>query len=278
MIVKSVLSIAGSDSSGGAGIQADIKTISTLGLYAQTAITALTAQNTTGVFGIENVDPEFLAEQIDVVFGDICPDAVKIGMAPSPEAVSAIADSLRRNSARNIVLDPVMVATSGSSLSTDKSVETLVGVLMPLADVITPNIPEAEALSGIPITCEDDMVQAARVIQERIVGEYADLSESDAPAILIKGGHFIDESSDDFLLDGSGQEIWIHGKRIDNRNTHGTGCTLSSAIACGLAKGESIEEACRSAKRYLAEILEAGLENGFDLGSGSGPLMHFRPS
>lgn len=256
--MKSVLSIAGSDSSGGAGIQADIKTIESLGLFAQTAITALTAQNTTGVYGVYNVSPEFVSQQIDVVFDDIVPDAVKIGMVSSPEIVEAIAEALIRVNARHIVLDPVMVATSGSSLIVDDAVEALITKLMPLAEVATPNYSEACALSGITIETEDDMVAAGKAI-----------CAFGASYTLVKGGH-AQGNPDDVLVDATGNTVWLRAKRIDTANTHGTGCTLSSAIACGLAQGKRVEEAAQYAKEYIS----GALADGLDLGRGSGPLNH----
>ena len=256
--MKSVLTIAGSDSSGGAGIQADIKTIEAMGLFAQSAITALTAQNTTGVYGVLNVDPAFVAQQIDVVFDDIRPDAVKIGMVSSPEIVEAIADALVRNGARNIVVDPVMVATSGAALSGDGAVAALRERLIPLADVITPNVPEAEVLSGMRIASRDDQLAAAHAI-----------AEGGVAAVLVKGGHG-ENDANDVLVRADGGERWFTAKRIDTQNTHGTGCTLSSAIAVGLAQGLPLEDAVGQAKEYLTGALAAGL----DLGRGCGPLDH----
>ena len=256
--MRSVLSIAGSDSSGGAGIQADIKTIQAHHLFAQTAITALTAQNTTGVYGVLDVDPAFVTQQIDVVFDDIRPDAVKIGMVSSPAIVEAIAEALVRNGAVNIVVDPVMVATSGSELSSSEAVVALRDKLIPLATVITPNIPEAEVLFGAKI--ED------RAGQERAAMEIA---RATGVAVLVKGGHG-ENDANDVLARPDGSVAWFEGERIDTSNTHGTGCTLSSAIACGLAVGQSLEEAVASAKRYITGALAAGL----DLGRGSGPMDH----
>ena len=256
--MKSVLSIAGSDSSGGAGIQADIKTIQAHHLFAQTVITALTAQNTTGVYGVLDVDPEFVTQQIDVVFDDIRPDAVKIGMVSSPAIVEAIVEALVRNGAVNIVVDPVMVATSGSELSSSEAVVALRDKLIPLATVITPNMPEAEVLFGAKI--ED------RAGQERAAVEIA---RATGVAVLVKGGHG-ENDANDVLARPDGSITWFEGERVDTSNTHGTGCTLSSAIACGLAAGESLEEAVASAKRYIAGALAAGL----DLGRGSGPMDH----
>lgn len=256
--LKSVLSIAGSDSSGGAGIQADIKTITAHHLFAQTAITALTAQNTTGVYGVLDVDPAFVAQQIDVVFQDIRPAAVKIGMVSSAAIVEAIAGALVRNGAQNIVVDPVMVATSGSSLSDSDAVRALQRLLFPLATVITPNMPEAEALCGFAIESRADQERAASAI-----------AQTGVAAVLVKGGHGANEAND-VLARADGSLTWFEAERIDTNNTHGTGCTLSSALACGLAVGLSLEETIAQAKRYLSGALAAGL----DLGHGSGPLDH----
>ena len=256
--MKSVLSIAGSDSSGGAGIQADIKTIQAHHLFAQTAITALTAQNTTGVFGVLDVEPEFVEQQIDVVFDDIRPDAVKIGMVSSPEIVEAIARALVRNEAPNIVVDPVMVATSGSELSSSAAVVALRERLIPLATVITPNVPEAEVLFGASVASRADQ-QAAAV----------SIAQQTGVAVLVKGGHG-ENDANDVLARPDGSCQWFEGKRIQTSNTHGTGCTLSSAIACGLAIGLSLEDAIAEAKSYITRALAAGL----DLGKGSGPMDH----
>ena len=264
--MRSVLTIAGSDSSGGAGIQADIKTIAAHRLYAQSAITALTAQNTLGVHGVADVEPGFVSRQIDVVFDDIRPNAVKIGMVSSPAIVEAIAESLVRNSAENVVVDPVMVSTSGSALIANAAVEALRRLLFPLASVLTPNMPEAEVLAGISIADEADMERAACVIAESV----SMAGRSSAPAVLVKGGHALGDLACDYLRLSSGEGLWIRGPRIDNPNTHGTGCSLSSAIACGLACGLSVECAVREAKAYVAGALAAGL----DLGRGSGPLDH----
>ena len=256
--MKSVLSIAGSDSSGGAGIQADIKTIQAHHLFAQTAITALTAQNTTGVYGVLDVEPAFVAQQIDVVFEDIRPDAVKIGMVLSPAIVDAIVEALVRNGATNIVVDPVMVATSGSELSSNEAVIALREKLIPLATVITPNMPEAEVLFGAHIENAADQERAAVEIA-RVTGV----------AVLVKGGHG-ENDANDVLARPDGTVTWFEGERVDTANTHGTGCTLSSAIACGLAVGKPLEEAVKSAKFYITGALSAGL----DLGHGSGPMDH----
>ncbi len=255
--MKTALTIAGSDSCGGAGIQADIKTMTMNGVYAMSAITALTAQNTTGVTGIMEVTPEFLASQLDAVFTDIRPDAVKTGMVASSELIRVIAQKLKEYGAKNIVVDPVMVATSGAKLISDDAIETLKQELLPLADVITPNIPEAEVLSGMTIKNEDDMIAAAKVICEKF-----------GCSVLCKGGHQINDAND--LLYRNGSYVWFKGKRIDNPNTHGTGCTLSSAIASNLAKGEDMDSAVKNAKDYISGALAAML----DLGKGSGPLCH----
>lgn len=255
--MKTALSIAGSDSSGGAGIQADIKTMTANGVYAMSAITALTAQNTTGVQGILEVSPAFLAQQIDSVFTDIRPDAVKIGMVASPGLIAVISEKLRQYQAVNIVVDPVMVATSGARLISGDAVNALKGHLLPLATVLTPNIPEAEALCGMKVRSPEDMLAAARHI-----------SETYRCAVLCKGGHQLNDAND--LLYRNGEYRWFHGKRIHNPNTHGTGCTLSSAIASNLAKGYDLDAAVEKAKAYLSGALAAML----DLGAGSGPLHH----
>ena len=255
--MKTALTIAGSDSCGGAGIQADIKTMTMNGVYAMSAITALTAQNTTGVTGIMEVTPDFLASQLDAVFTDIRPDAIKTGMVASSDLIRVIAEKLKQYDAKNIVVDPVMVATSGAKLISDDAIETLKSELLPLALVITPNIPEAEVLSGMTIKNEEDMVSAAKVINERI-----------GCNVLCTGGHQINDAND--LLYRNGGYVWFKGKRIDNPNTHGTGCTLSSAIASNLAKGEDLDCAVKNAKDYISGALAAMM----DLGKGSGPLCH----
>lgn len=255
--MRKALSIAGSDSCGGAGIQADLKTMTMNGVYAMSAITALTAQNTTGVRGISEVTPEFLAQQIDAVFEDIRPDAVKIGMVSSAALIRTIADRLRVHKAENIVVDPVMVATSGARLISEDAVATLKTELLPLATVVTPNIPEAEVLSGMTIHTEADMLAAAQV-----------LSETFHCAVLCKGGHSINDAND--LLYANGSAVWFKGKRIQNPNTHGTGCTLSSAIAANLAKEYDLSASVQRAKDYISCALAAML----DLGQGSGPMNH----
>lgn len=255
--MKTCLTIAGSDSSGGAGIQADLKTMTVNGVYAMSVITALTAQNTQGVTGILDVSPEFIREQMDAVFTDIYPDAIKIGMVSSPEIVEAIAGSLEKYGAKNIVLDPVMVATSGAKLLKEEAMDSLIHRLIPLADVITPNIPEGEILAGMKIANEEDMKLAAEKISQKY-----------DCAVLLKGGHSVNDAND--LLFRNGEFKWFRAERINNPNTHGTGCTLSSAIAANLAKGSDIDQAIAKAKDYLTGALRAGL----DLGKGSGPLMH----
>ena len=257
MNVKTALTIAGSDCSGGAGIQADLKTMTMNGVYGMSAITALTAQNTTGVSAIQESTPEFLAQQIDAVFQDIRPDAVKIGMVASSELIRIIAQRLRFYEAKNVVVDPVMVATSGSALMKTDAVETLIAELLPIATVVTPNIPEAQILSGLTIANKDDMVTAAKKI-----------GDTYNCAVLVKGGHSVNDAND--LLYADGVLTWFEGKRIDNPNTHGTGCTLSSAIASNLAKGFSLPDSVRRAKDYISGALAAML----DLGKGSGPMHH----
>ena len=255
--MKTALTIAGSDSSGGAGIQADIKTMTANGVFATCAVTALTAQNTTGVTDILESTPHFLAEQLDAVFTDIVPDAVKIGMVSSAELIAVIAEKLRQYGAERVVVDPVMVATSGAKLLRDDAIQALTSQLLPLATVLTPNIPEAEILSGLPITDAAGMEAAARTISQRY-----------GCAVLCKGGHQINDADD--LLWRSGTGKWFHGKRIANPNTHGTGCTLSSAIAANLAKGYDLDRSVERAKAYISGALAAML----DLGRGSGPMNH----
>lgn len=255
--MKTALSIAGSDCSGGAGIQADIKTMIANGVYAMSAITALTAQNTTGVTGIMEVSPEFLAKQLDAIFTDIFPDAIKTGMVSSSELIHVIATKIEQYNAKNIVVDPVMIATSGARLISEEAIETLKKELFPKATVITPNIPEAETLTGMVIRTQDEMIQAAKRISEEF-----------GCAVLLKGGHQVHDAND--LLYRNGGYVWFNGKRIDNPNTHGTGCTLSSAIASNLAKGETLDSAVLYAKNYISGALGAML----DLGKGSGPMNH----
>ena len=255
--MKTALTIAGSDSSGGAGIQADLKATTMNGVFAMSAITALTAQNTTGVTDILESTPSFLANQLDAVFTDIFPDAVKIGMVSSADLITVIADKLTRYGARHIVVDPVMVATSGSKLLRDDAIGALTEKLLPLAEVLTPNIPEAEILADMKIESPADMEAAARAISEKY-----------GCAVLCKGGHDLNDAND--LLWKDGHARWFKGRRIDNPNTHGTGCTLSSAIASNLAKGYELDEAVERAKAYISGALGAML----DLGRGRGPMNH----
>ena len=255
--MKTALTIAGSDSSGGAGIQADIKTMTANGVYAMSAVTALTAQNTTGVYGILESTPEFLTSQLDCIFTDIFPDAVKTGMVSSTGLIEVIADKLKQYKAQNIVVDPVMVATSGSRLISQEAVDALKELLLPLATVLTPNIPEAEVLSGLTISGPADMEKAAQAI-----------GEAYGCAVLCKGGHDLNDANDLLWRDGTCK--WFHGRRIHNPNTHGTGCTLSSAIASNLAKGYDLDTAVERAKAYLSGALAAML----DLGAGQGPMDH----
>lgn len=255
--MRTSLTIAGSDSSGGAGIQADIKTMTLNGVFATSAITALTAQNTTGVFDILEASSEFLEKEIDAVFTDIFPDSVKIGMVSSKDLIEVIAEKLIEYKAKNIVVDPVMVATSGAKLLKDDAIDALKEKLFPLADVLTPNIPEAEIIIGEKIESLEDMEEAARKISEKY-----------GCGTLIKGGHYINDAND--FLYGKGKGRWFYGQRIDTTNTHGTGCTLSSAIASNLAKGFDMERSVKMAKDYISKALGAGL----DLGEGSGPMNH----
>ena len=255
--MRTALSIAGSDSSGGAGIQADIKTMTMHGVFAMTAVTALTAQNTTGVRSILESTPEFLGEQLDAVFEDIRPDAVKIGMVSSPALVRVIAEKLAQYRAEHVVVDPVLVATSGSALAADGAPALLRELLFPLAQVVTPNIPEAEAFSGMTIRSRADMERAAEAI-----------GAACGCAVLCKGGHSVSDASD--VLWENGVLTWFEGRRIDNPNTHGTGCTLSSAIAANLAKGCDLKTAIERAKADLSGALAAML----DLGHGSGTMNH----
>ena len=255
--MKTALTIAGSDSSGGAGIQADIKTMMANGVYAMSAITALTAQNTMGVKSILEATPEFLQDQLDCIFTDIRPDAVKIGMVSSAGLIRVIAAKLKEYKAEHIVVDPVMVSTSGSRLIAREAEAVLKEELIPMADILTPNIPEAQVLAGCNIESAEDMERAARII-----------GDACGCAVLLKGGHQLNDAND--LLYHAGSFRWFAGKRIDNPNTHGTGCTLSSAIAANLAKGFSMEESVRRAKDYISGALGATL----DLGHGSGPMNH----
>ena len=257
MKMKTALTIAGSDCSGGAGIQADLKTMTMNGVYAMSAITALTAQNTTGVRAIQESTPDFLKQQIDAVFEDIYPDAVKIGMVASGQLIRVIGDRLRYYHAKNVVIDPVMVASSGSALIKTDAVQTLIEELLPVSVLVTPNIPEAQVLSGCTIENKEDMLRAAKQI-----------GDSYHCAVLLKGGHSINDAND--LLYANGELTWFEGRHINNPNTHGTGCTLSSAITANLAKGFTLAESVQRAKNYISGALAAML----DLGKGSGPMNH----
>lgn len=257
MKMRTALTIAGSDCSGGAGIQADLKTMTMNGVYAMSAITALTAQNTTGVRAIQESTPDFLSHQLDAIFEDIYPDAVKIGMVSSSELIHVIAEKLRYYNAKNVVVDPVMVATSGSALMKNGAVKTLIEELLPISTLVTPNIPEAQILSGFIIETKEDMIAAAKKMEN-----------DHKCAVLLKGGHSINDAND--LLCVNSELVWFEGKRIDNPNTHGTGCTLSSAIASNLAKGFTLAESVQRAKDYISGALAAML----DLGKGSGPMNH----
>lgn len=255
--MKTILTIAGSDCSGGAGIQADLKTFAAHKLYGMSVITSLTAQNTRGVTDVADTSSDFVGAQLDTVFTDIYPHAIKIGMVSNEKIIKVIAKKLKQYQAKNIVIDPVMVATSGSALMKSTATKVLIEELLPLADIITPNMSEAGVLSGIEVKSKDDMEKAAKIIGRFLKG-----------VVLVKGGH-LSESADD-LLYINGKVYWIEGKRIDNPNTHGTGCTLSSAIACNLAKGMNIDEAFIKAKEYLTGAINTNL----DLGEGRGPLNH----
>jgi hydroxymethylpyrimidine/phosphomethylpyrimidine kinase len=255
--MKKILTIAGSDCSGGAGIQADLKTIMAHQCYGMSVITALTAQNTTGVYGISVVSSEFVKQQLECIFKDIFPDAIKIGMVVNFDIIDVIVNQIKKYEPKNIVLDPVMVSTSGSQLLSDDAIEALTSKLMPLADLITPNIPEAEKICGFSINSHEGMLTAGHIICEKT-----------GTPILIKGGHLI-ECADDLLVDNT-NDYWFKGSKINNPNTHGTGCTLSSSIAAHLALGNSMAESIEKAKAYIS----GALESGFDLGKGSGPLNH----
>lgn len=255
--MKKVLTIAGSDCSGGAGIQADIKTITAHKMYAMSAITALTAQNTTGVHGVCDLDADFVGTQLDCIFSDIKPDAVKIGMVSNKEIIAVIAKKLISYKVKNVVLDPVMISSSGSKLLNADAADELINKLLPIASLITPNIPEAEALCDIKILSREDMACAAQKLSLMING-----------AVLIKGGHL--KTTADDLLYYNGKEYWFLADRIDTKNTHGTGCTLSSSIACNLAAGCSMEESIKNAKEYVLGAIKSAL----DIGAGHGPLNH----
>ena len=256
--MKKVLAVAGSDCSGGAGIQADLKTMTALGVYGMSVVTSLTAQNTTGVYAISDASPEFVGQQFDAVFRDIMPNAVKIGMVSNAEIIKITEKKLKEYGAVNIVVDPVMVSTSRCRLLAAEAEDNLVRLLLPLATLITPNIPEAEVLGGMQIRSKETMLEAAKIIASRNVKN-----------VLIKGGH-LEDCADDLLYRADGKIRWFEAKRVDNPNTHGTGCTLSSAIACGLAEGMALDESIAFAKEYLTGALSANL----NLGKGSGPLNH----
>lgn len=260
---KRVLTIAGSDSGGGAGVQADIKTISACGCYATSAITAVTVQNTVGVRSFVSIPADVVAAQIESVVEDIGTDSVKIGMVPTPECIKAIADTLSRLSVKSVVVDPVMVATSGHNLSNSQSVNALQEFLLPLARVITPNVPEAEILSGVKIETQNQLMDLAELLARKY-----------NVSVLVKAGHLQgDELSDVLYNIETGSVIRLSGKRVDTENTHGTGCTLSSAIASMLAKGYALDDAVKQAKSYLYEALVAGSE--YKIGEGHGPVCHF---
>lgn len=256
-----VLIIAGSDCSGGAGIQADIKTCTALGAYAMTTITALTAQNTCGVRAVFDC-AGFVSEQIEACVSDIRPDAVKIGMLSSSATVMTVAEAIRRHNLHNVVLDPVMVATSGDRLTADNAIDCLKTELIPLADIITPNIPELELISGLKIDSPDIAVKAARLC----------ISDLHARAVLIKGGHIEDSRATDILVTGDATPLVIEMPRIITPNTHGTGCSLSSAIAASLAQGCGLDIAVERAKRWLHSAIESGAD--ITLGHGHGPVNH----
>jgi len=256
-----VLSIAGSDSGGGAGIQADLKTFAALGCFGMTAITAITAQNTCGVRAIHGVPPEMLRDQIDAVLEDMGVDAVKIGMLHSPDIVRTVAQAIDRHQMPHVVFDPVMVATSGAKLITDEAIDVLVREMFPRAAVITPNLDEAGLLVGKPLTGSGDMAQAALALLNK-----------GARAVLLKGGHLPGDTVVDLLLAPGAEPLWMQAPRIDTANTHGTGCTLSSAIAAHLALGLSLPEAVQQARFFVRSALQAGAS--VKTGQGSGPLNH----
>jgi len=256
--MKNLLTIAGSDSSGGAGIQADLKTFSAHGTFGMSVITAVTAQNTCGVTKVQDIDCDVVKEQIEAVFDDIHVDAVKIGMVSRPEIIETIAECLRKYKPAIIVVDPVMISKSGYPLLAPEACATLIKELLPLATLVTPNLPEAEAITGMKVTTKAEM----RPVAEKILA-------LGAKAVLVKGGH-LDDSADDLLFDGV-EEVWFQGERIETKNTHGTGCTLSSSLAANLAKGLTISEAVKASKAYVTEAIKYSLE----IGSGCGPTHHF---
>lgn len=256
--MRKVLTIAGSDSCGGAGIQADLKAMSALGVYGMSVITAVTAQNTMGVFGVQNISEEIIKKQIEVIFEDIEVDAIKIGMLSSSKITKAIQETLGRYSAKNIVIDPVMISKSKYKLLQDEAIESL-KEFVKIGTLVTPNIPEAEILSGMEIKNEEDMIKAAKKIKKLGVKN-----------VLVKGGHREDNCTDILLLE-NGEIVKFYGERIESINTHGTGCTLSSAIASLLGKGYSVEEAVGLGKKYIT----LAIKNSFGLGKGVGPVGHF---
>jgi hydroxymethylpyrimidine/phosphomethylpyrimidine kinase len=263
MKYNTVLTIAGSDSGGGAGIQADIKAISAMGCFASSAITAITAQNTLGVDAVHPVPLDILAAQIDAVLSDIGTDAIKIGMLHSAEVVSLVADKIEQYGITNVVLDPVMVSTSGHKLIEENAIEIMKNRLIPLARVITPNLPEAEILSGCTITAQQEFPQIATL-----------LSHNNSTSVLLKAGHLNGDTLTDYFYNAEdGSMTLLPSKRVDTRNTHGTGCTLSSALAAALARGESLTEAAISAKRYIEQAIITGAK--YDIGHGHGPVNHF---
>lgn len=261
--MKKVLTIAGSDSSGGAGIQADLKTMTGFGVYGMSVITAVTAQNTLGITGIRQIEPEIIEAQMDCVFTDIYPDSVKLGMLGDKGAVAAVTRKLKEYGAGNIVVDPVMASTSGSKFLEEEAIDLMKKELLPKADLVTPNLPEAEALTGMKIRTKKDMEQAAGILGKI------------CPGVLIKGGHMaggdLHYAQAEDVLYTHGKHIWFSEPFLDTSNTHGTGCTLSSAIASCLALGYSLEESVKLGKKYLTAALSFGL----NLGKGNGPLYHF---
>ena len=257
--MKHLLTIAGSDSSGGAGIQADLKTFAAHGVFGMSVITAVTAQNTCGVTAVQDISPDIITAQIDAVFSDIRVDGVKIGMVSRTESIHAIAEALKKWKPPVVVVDPVMISKSGYPLLQPDACEALIKELLPLATLLTPNLPEAEAICGFAIKTEQDMEKAA-----------AHIISLGAKAVLVKGGHLEGSKADDYLYDGR-QGTWLPGTRIQTRHTHGTGCTLSSALASNLAKGMHLTEAVKAAKDYVT----TAIRHGIALGKGHGPTHHF---
>ncbi len=256
--MKHVLTIAGSDTCGGAGIQADIKTFSALGTYGMSVITAVTVQNTQGVFGCQDITPDIIKAQIDAIFTDIEVSAVKIGMVSQIETIKAISEKLKQYHVKNLVLDPVMISKSGFDLMKSEAKETLIKELIPLAYIVTPNLPEAEVITGMSVKNLEDMEKSAKIIYDM-----------GAKNVLIKGGHMENEATD-ILFDGE-KYTYIKRERIHTKNTHGTGCTLSSAIAANLAKGQTVKQAVQNAKEYIT----VAIAHSLDIGKGVGPTNHF---